>query len=217
MRNLIFQAGCIDVSQSRKNDVLAIWTLDWRLQKPGHYWTSIFRRMSCLLAGPICKINLNSKWNGCGLMRSDVNPMNLAAVVQQDGLAVRGEGIVWDKVAGGACFLVVSLDGVDEPMVFIAIEIADAQAGLAMIASGIDEQLAVGRKAGTEGAAGRGYGCYFLACLQIAAHYMPERKGNIIIEAEPGLGFVVEIVAVGRQRCAKRVAAKFLWSVRGCF
>ena len=130
-----------------------------------------------------------------------------SAVVEDEGAAVGGEGVARKEVAGGAGFLVVALDGIEEPSVRVGEEVAEAEAGLAVEARGVDEEFAVGRDGRAEGRAYVGDDGVFLVGPEVAANDVPEGEGVVVVEAKAGFGFVVEGAAVGRGGGAEGVIA----------
>jgi len=76
-----------------------------------------------------------------------------------------------------------------------------------VVAGGVDEQFAVGRERWAEGTADVGDDGVFLVGAEVAANDVPEGKGVVVVEAEAGLGFVVEGAAVGRGGGAEGVVA----------
>jgi len=58
-------------------------------------------------------------------------------------LCRRQEGVAWKNVTGEERFLIVARDGIFQPVVFAAFEVAQTQAGLRLVTRDVEDLLTI--------------------------------------------------------------------------
>ncbi len=142
----------------------------------------------------------------------DVEAVKPASVGDDDLLSAGKEGIAGKHVAARiGAFLVVMLHWKFQPSIVQRGQIADAQAGLRVVASPIDQLCAVGRQLRTKRAALGGGEHVFFAGAQITPGDLPGRK----LLRGPGAQStrIVNVVRTGRHGDAERVVPFALGSL----
>ncbi len=123
--------------------------------------------------------------------------MNLAPVRRQHRFAIWHESVTRHQVARVTRFLLVALDRQLQPVLFARHQVANAQAGLIIDASSIDELRTIGRDGGAKAAAQRVGDGVFVARLAIAPRDLRERKIKVVVGVKELLPLgVIKIFAV---------------------
>ena len=145
------------------------------------------------------------------------HPANAAASREQHRLAIRREGVAGQQIPRVAGFLLIPLHGMDQPFVPASGQVAQAQAGLLLVAGAVCQLAAVRGERRAQGAA--------LGLDEDVLHVLPQIQtgdlplGEAQVVAEPAiLAGIVEIAPVRRIDRPQSVGAPLHgggWAVAG--
>ena len=72
-----------------------------------------------------------------------IETLDLSILVVNDLFAAGQEGVAWKNVTGEERFLIVARDGIFQPVVFAAFEVAQTQAGLRLVTRDVEDLLTI--------------------------------------------------------------------------
>ena len=141
------------------------------------------------------------------LPRLDRHPANAPVGSEEQGLAIRCEGVAGQQVPGVAGLLVVALHGIGQPTVLAGLQVAQAQARVLLEAGAVGQQAAVRREPRAHGAALRLDNGVLGPLAQVPASDPPLGE-HLVVGKAARLGCVVNIAAIGRIHRAQRIVAQ---------
>ena len=132
-----------DLSHGAEGDLLSVG----RLVGPAHLAhgeRAVVNDVIGVHARAEIEVNFGAERDQGDCLRSDIYALDVAVTREDHGFGIGSEGISRQHIVYGETFLIVALHGQSEPALFERFQIADAQAGLRVVARGEHEPASVG-------------------------------------------------------------------------